>query len=122
MFTDYATDLITWLHSKTQILALLRDVQAKLGENVVKAVIRAVLTRWTAHYQAYSRLLDLRSVLVMVVDVDLCRSEKDRCVVVGDAKTRKKAMDMVLLIQKNEFWKALLRYGGFLLFHIRVFD
>ena len=43
-FTDDATELITWLWSKTQVLTLLREVQARLGKNTVKAVIRAVLT------------------------------------------------------------------------------
>ena len=113
-FTDDAMDLITWLRSKTQILALLREVQARLGENAVKAVIRAVLTRWTAHYLSYTRLLDLRSVLVMVVEMDSRRPEKDRCVVAGDAKSRNKARDMVMLIKNDDFWKALIRYGCFL--------
>ena len=108
-FTDDATELISWLRSKTQILALLREVQARLGENTVKAVIRAVLTRWTAHYLSYSRLLDLRSVLIMVVDMDSRRLEKDRCVIAGDAKAKKKANDMVILIKNDTFWKALLR-------------
>jgi hypothetical protein len=106
-FTDQATDLITWLCSKTQVLALLREVQARLGKNTVKAVIRAVLTRWTAHYQSYSRLLDLHSVLVVVVDMDSCRPEKDRCVVAGDAKGKKKAKDMVKIIKDDAFWRVL---------------
>lgn len=116
-FTDHATELITWLRSKTQILGLLREVQARMGENAVKSVIRAVLTRWTAHYLSYSRLLDLRSVLIMVVEMDSRRQEKDRCVVAGDAKSKKKAKEMVALIQNDTFWRALLRYGSFFLFH-----
>ncbi|KAF9782369.1 hypothetical protein BJ322DRAFT_1009694 [Thelephora terrestris] len=110
---DNATELISWLRSKTQILASLREVQVKYGENAVKAVIRAVLTRWTAHYQAYARLLDLHSVLVMVVDMDSRRPEKERCVIAGDAKARKKAKDMVMLIKDNNFWMSLLRYGRY---------
>ena len=51
-FTNDATELITWLRSKTQVLVLLREVQARLGENAVKAVIRAFLTQWMAHCQA----------------------------------------------------------------------
>jgi hypothetical protein len=120
-FADQATDLITWLRSKTQVLALLREVQARLGENAVKAVIRAVLTRWTAHYQSYSRLLDLRSVLVMVVELDSRRLEKDRCVVAGDAKGKKKASDMVTLIGNDTFWRALLRSGVHFLFILYLY-
>ena len=121
-FTDHATDLITWLRSKTQILALLRDIQANLGENAVKAVIRAVLTRWTAHYLSYTRLLDLRSVLVMVVEVDSHQPDKDRRVIAGDAKARKKVTDMVALIKNDAFWKALLRYGSHSSFRMFIFD
>ena len=107
-FTNDATELITWLRSKTQVLALLREVQARLGENAVKAVIRAFLTQWMAHYLSYSRLLDLRLVLIMVVDMDSCRLEKDRCVVAGDSRAKKKANNMVILIKNDTFWKALL--------------
>ena len=110
-FADHATELITWLHSKTQVLALLREIQAKFSDDEIKAVIRAVLTRWTAHYQAYSRLLDLRAVLLLAVDTDSHRLEKVKCVVAGDAKAKKKARGMVTLIENDAFWKALLRYG-----------
>ena len=110
-FADSTTELISWLCSKTQILALLREIQARYGENAVKAVIRAVLTRWTAHYQAYARLLDLHVLLVMLVDMDSCRPEKEQCVIAGDAKSKKKAKDMVTLIKNNTFWTSLLRYA-----------
>lgn len=110
-FADSATELISWLRSKTQILALLREIQARYGENAVKAVIRAVLTRWTAHYQAYARLLDLHVLLVMLVDMDSRRPEKEQCVIAVDAKSKKKAKDMVTLIKNNTFWTSLLRYA-----------
>ncbi|KAF9647431.1 hypothetical protein BDM02DRAFT_3098174 [Thelephora ganbajun] len=108
-FADHATELITWLRSKTQVLAVLRRVQEVLGVSVTKAVIHAVLARWTAHYQAYSRLLDLRSVLLAVVGMDEYRLEKERFVVAGDAKAREKAKEMVMLIRNDAFWKALHR-------------
>lgn len=62
-----------------------------------------------AHYQAYSRLLDLCSTLVLVVETDQHWPEKERCVVAGDAKAKRKAMSMVELIKNNTFWRALLR-------------
>ena len=43
-FTDNATELISWLRGKTQILAAMRDVQARFGEAVAKAIIHAVIT------------------------------------------------------------------------------
>ena len=109
-FTDNATELISWLRGKTQILAAMRDIQARCGEAVAKAVIRAVLTRWTAHYLAYARLLDLRLVLAMVINTDSHRPEKEMCVIAGDSKAKKKARDMVALIGNEHFWVALLRY------------
>jgi hypothetical protein len=121
-FADDATELISWLHSKTQVLALLREVQVRLGEDAVKAVIRAVLTRWMAHYQAYSRLLDLCSVLVMMVEMDDHRPEKEKCIITGDAKAKRKAKDMVVLIKDDIFWRALIRYGRHLLFHVYIND
>ena len=109
-FADNATELISWLRSKTQILAAMRDIQTRCGEAMAKAVIRAVLTRWTAHYQAYARLLDLRLVLIMLIDTDSRRPEKDMCVVAGDSKAKRKARDMVTLIKNEHFWVSLLRY------------
>lgn len=121
-FADCATELIAWLRNKTQVLALLREVQASLGDTPAKAVICAVLTRWTAHYQAYSRLLDLRSVLVVVVEMDERQLEKERCVVAGDAKTKRKAKEMVALIKNDTFWRALLRWDNSFMFCICTFD
>ena len=44
VFADDGMELISWLRSKTQILALMRDVQARLDEEAVETVICAVLT------------------------------------------------------------------------------
>ena len=90
----------------------MRDVQARLDEETVKAVIHAVLTRWTAHYQSYSRLLDLHLVLVMVIDTDEKQLEKDKCIVTGDSKAKKKAKAMITLVKNDDFWRALLWYGS----------
>ena len=117
-FVNDVTELIAWLRSKTQVLALLREVQVRLGKDAVKAVIRAILTQWTAHYQAYSRLLDLRSVLVMMVEMDEHQPEKEKCVVTGDAKAKRRATDMVALIKNDTFWRALIQYDKHLLFHV----
>ena len=121
-FTDRATELIAWLRSKTQLLALLRAIHARLGKNAAKTVIRAVLTRWTAHYQAYARLLDLRFVLVIVVTPDKDQPENEMCIFSGDAKAKKKAKEMVALINNDDFWKALTRYSGYSSFHAHIFD
>ncbi|KAF9026386.1 hypothetical protein BDZ89DRAFT_1040034 [Hymenopellis radicata] len=54
-YTQWATALITWLRSKTQVLGLIRRLQQENNLPVL-AVIRAVLTRWTAHYLAFTRV------------------------------------------------------------------
>ena len=67
-----------------------------------------------AHYLAYTRLLDLRKMLIATVDTDERQLEKDRCVIAGDTKSEKKVQDMVDLIRDDVFWKGLLRYGKYL--------
>ena len=90
-YTDKATKLITWLRSKTLILAMLRKVRAAANLSPL-AVIRAVLTRWTAHYMAYRRLLKLHPALESVIANDAMQSrDKDKTVVMGDAKAKCKS-------------------------------
>ena len=57
-YTDAATDLISWLHGKTVLLALIQEEQLKTS-GFTAAVIRAVLTRWATHLCAYERLASL---------------------------------------------------------------
>ena len=110
-FADQASELITWLRSKTLILALLREVQQALpGIENVKAIICAVLTWWTMHYQAFRRLRELRTVITMVVEADEMRPPKERNVIIGDMRAKAKATEMVKLIRKPEFWDALSVY------------
>ncbi|KAG1720850.1 ribonuclease H-like domain-containing protein [Suillus lakei] len=77
-YTKKATDLITWLRSKTIVLSMLRDIQKALNlanpsqTQRVLGVICAVLTRWTVHYLTFQRLLDLRATLDILVDVPSC--------------------------------------------------
>ncbi|KAG1883224.1 hypothetical protein F4604DRAFT_1575833, partial [Suillus subluteus] len=72
-YSKKASDLISWLQSKTLVLATLRDIQLALNStnpsrpHCVLAVIRAVLTRWTTHYLAFRRLLDLKLALNILV-------------------------------------------------------
>ena len=106
-----ASDLISWLRSKTLVLALLREVQMALPRtDKIKAIIRAVLTRWTMHYQAYRRLGDLQDVVVMVVKDDQNKPSNERFIMTGDARARAKAKTMVELVGNSEFWNALSVY------------
>ncbi len=57
-YSTLATELITWLRSKTFLLVLIWEVQKEKGLQVI-TVIQAVITRWTGHYLAYRHLLEL---------------------------------------------------------------
>ena len=73
------------MRSKTLILALIRGIQQALpGTEDVKAIIHAVLTRWTMHYQAFWRLGELHDVIVVVVRDDERKPVKDRNLVTGN--------------------------------------
>src|SRR6266511_4224763 len=84
-----ATQLITWLHSKTLILA-----------NLPLAVLRAVLTQWTSHYTAYRRLLQLYPSLVTLALKDrTIMVEREHTLITGDATAQCKAREMVAIIE-----------------------
>ncbi|KAG1726523.1 uncharacterized protein EDB91DRAFT_1061573, partial [Suillus paluster] len=107
-----ASDLISWLRSKTLVLATLRDIQVALNStnpshpHHVLTVIRAVLTRWTAHYLTFRRLLDLKFALDILV-----RQEKslrrDSKIITGDTASQKKATEMLALIEDPVMWMTL---------------
>lgn len=93
IYTDFATQLITWLRSKTRILA-----------HLPLSVLRAVLTRWTAHYVAYRRLLQLYPSLKGLVLSDLTKHDSEKVLVSGDSAAKRKAREMVGVIENPLFW------------------
>ena len=110
-FADAASELIVWLHSKTLILALIRVIQQALpGAGDFKAIIRAVLTRWTMHYQAFWRLGELHDVIIVVVRDNEKKPANDRNLITGNARAKAKATEMVNLIKTPAFWDALSVY------------
>jgi hypothetical protein len=92
------------------VLALIRDAQTKHGRPPL-SVIRAVLTRWTAHYLAFKRLLELRKTLAYLVTEDDLKSPSQSQLITGDKKAKIKARAMVALIRDDGdvFWKAIAR-------------
>lgn len=95
-FTDMATQLITWLRSKTRILA-----------HLPLSVLRAILTRWTAHYVAYRRLLQLYPSLKGLVLSDLTKNDAEKVLVSGDSSSKRKAREMVAVIENPLFWHSI---------------
>ncbi|OAX31032.1 hypothetical protein K503DRAFT_806433, partial [Rhizopogon vinicolor AM-OR11-026] len=118
-YSKKASELITWLQSKTIVLASLRDIQNALNStnpshpNCVLTVIYAILTRWTAHYLAFRHLLDLKFTLDILVrqEKDLGRNSK---IVTGDAAAWRKAMEMLKLIEDPVMWIILAWMVGHL--------
>lgn len=74
---------------------------------ILTLTIRAVITRWTAHFLAFKRLLDLKWVLDHLIRNDELLPPKDRRLTVGDSKARKKAKQMIALIKNSEFWHSI---------------
>ena len=95
-YTDLATQLITWLRSKTRILA-----------HLPLSVLRAVLTRWTAHYVAYRRILQLYPSLKGLVLSDLTKHDTEKVLVSGDSSAKRKAREMVAVIENSSFWHSI---------------
>jgi hypothetical protein len=86
-----AAELITWLRSKTLILG-----------HLPLAVIRAIPTRWTAHYTAYRRLF-----LLSLKSLAFGDDDKEKVMVTGDAKAKAKARSMLTIIHNALFWHNL---------------
>ncbi len=110
-----ACDLIGWLRSKTYVLACLRDVQTRSGKPPL-TVIHAVLTRWTAHYLAFRRLLELRYALQNLVNHDAMAPTDQQilCPSGSSVANRRKAHEMIATIEDASFWHSLARCETFL--------
>ena len=106
-----ANELITWLRSKTFVLALLRAAHFD-ATGMAKTVIRAVLTWWTAHFQAYRQLLELKASLISICSADAARVPATKQIVTGDAKAKRHAYKMISVIMDPLFWHAITRYGS----------
>lgn len=99
-YSEMAVKLIGWLRRKNGVLASLS-----------LAVIRAVLTRWTAHYQAYARLLQLRLQLKSLIASDRV---KPAVVFIGDHDAQETAEEMAAIVENDNFWRGLVRITGIL--------
>jgi primosomal protein N' len=105
-YGEAATELITWLRSKTFVLAKIREIQITNNRPVL-SVRRAVLTRWTSHYSAYERLLSLRWALELMVTNDQSLDVSD--IITGKRAAKEKSREMVNKVQDSNFWHNLAR-------------
>jgi hypothetical protein len=104
-----AAELISWLRSKTFVLALIRETQASLNKTTV-SVLRIVLTRWTAHFLAYRRLLELRQSLDIIVTQEENRPDDKKLTIKGKREAKEHARKMMKLIQNPVFWRSIARF------------
>jgi hypothetical protein len=104
---DIANELITWLQSKTLVIALLQKAQLDTRGTAL-AVIQAVLTRWTAHYQAYKHLLKLQGALQILVSAENAQPDLKKLVATGERKAKDHANKMMEVITDSMFWRAML--------------
>ncbi|EEB92774.1 hypothetical protein MPER_08670, partial [Moniliophthora perniciosa FA553] len=69
----------------------------------------AVLTRWTSHYQAFRRLLQVRSQLVAVMATEGARSTRDKLIITGTKDAKERAIKMIEHIHNPLMWRAVTR-------------
>ncbi|KAI9063901.1 hypothetical protein FKP32DRAFT_1564653 [Trametes sanguinea] len=105
---DDAEELITWLRKRTLVLARLRGVQAQNGRTAA-AVIRPVKTRWTSHYLAFKRLLELQPAIAAILAEDQLRGESTFMAGLTKADAKAKARRMMELMNNGTFWHSLTR-------------
>ena len=91
-YTETTSQLITWLRSKSRILA-----------HLLLSVLWAILTYWTAHYMAYCCLLQLYPSLRALNYGDKTKPDHEKVLVSGDAAAKRKATEMVEIIEDPVF-------------------
>ncbi|KAI0090050.1 ribonuclease H-like domain-containing protein, partial [Irpex rosettiformis] len=98
--------VISWLRSKTYVLAQLQIFQEHSNPGVLpKSVVRAVLTRWTSHFLAYQRLLFLRPYIMTMVQQDSNASESQ--IITGSSSAKAKAVEIISYLNDDKFWSAV---------------
>lgn len=108
-YTEKASELITWLRSKTIVLGLLSQNQRETNSRIL-TILRAMLTRWTSHLQSYERLNIVRPNLISIAYQEEARTPADnKLIVTGNAKAKAKSQEMLNLIKNDLFWHSLTR-------------
>ena len=91
-------------------MALISEACNSLEGNIPSNVIRAVITRWTAHYLAYDWLIVLHPALTMVAgnDTSCVEAGLGSKIITGNTAAKAKAERMVNLIKNEAFWQSLI--------------
>ncbi|KAF8498475.1 ribonuclease H-like domain-containing protein [Russula emetica] len=73
------------------------------------SVLRIILTRWTAHFLAYRRLLDLRQSLEIIATQEENCADDQKLIIKGRREAKEQARKMLKLIQNPDFWHSIAR-------------
>ncbi len=108
---EKATDLIEWLWNHQKVRVIFDKAQASKNNGTVLAYIVANLTRWTTHFLAFDRLVELKLPLheaaylkcdpIIEAQVGPEKSHKERDRLTASAN------EHCDLIENLEFWKGL---------------
>ena len=101
---DDANKVIKWFKTHSYAQGLLCECQEE-EYGVALALIAAVLTRWTAHYCAAARLLEImRALLICVARHDSKLVESAGSV---NSEAQKTAQEVITVIKNPRFWERL---------------
>ncbi|KAF8703671.1 hypothetical protein RHS03_06185, partial [Rhizoctonia solani] len=103
---DAAYRLVHWFRNHSFALGLLRKCQAQEYNGRVLALILPVLTRWTAHYCAAARLLDVMHAIRICIAKHEAEILESAGPIHSDA--RKLAVSTLAIATASEFWEELL--------------
>ncbi|KAH7917236.1 hypothetical protein BV22DRAFT_1026766, partial [Leucogyrophana mollusca] len=102
-----ALEVVKWFNNHSRALGMLREVQ-KEKFNKVLCLILPVLTRWTSHYLAVTRLLELEITFkqLMLNAANDATQALLRCA--GDKPAAKTAAQKIFdILERYEFWGKL---------------
>lgn len=103
-----ALEVIKWFNAHSTALDLLRREQLLTSPDrtVPLALILPAITRWTAHFLAFSRLL----FLAKAVQLCVMRHHDALLVCAGRAQdAKRKAQEVMDIVGDKEFWTKLIR-------------
>lgn len=107
---DDALEVIKWFNNHMRVLGILKDtMEEKFGKAL--CLILPVITRWTSHYLAVQRLIDVEHAFRQLFlddresELVLCAGEKE--------EAKEKARNIMEKLKEPEFFSGLRRYVSY---------
>ena len=112
VFTKSITDaelVIKWFNNHSVPLSIFQQEQMQhLG--VILCLILPVITRWTTHYQAISRMVTLQRVFYSVITF-----KREALMACFENRDRHTLMDTLERLEHPKFWPNLIQYASSLM-------